>query len=116
MSAFEHLLHECKDPVGAAVKLLLVWLAVADESLSRHERLLLAEAFDDTATGSGTFDQLRRIVEQGEVEDLLAASATVRDRLQPAAKEALLELAFRLANSDGGLSAAENHILQFLGD
>ena len=121
-SLFSYLLGKSNNPAGLCSTLLLAWLANADGSFTKEERLFL-ERSADTLIESDTPERRAAILEeilrisQGEnLDELANACRFLRYRLAPDEKEALIDVMIGMMLGDGRIHLSERFILEFTAD
>jgi DnaJ-domain-containing protein 1 len=114
-SRFESLLLTQKNPLGVCVLLVLGWIASSDGIIEPIE----ADHLRKIATASGHAELIGQILDVIRTRDLdalqLACEFVGRDFRGPKAF-LFINLAIGMAQADGRLTPAKNHMLRFLAD
>lgn len=103
-----------RQSVSLCVKLLLLWMATADDDVDERESAMLAEEFPDNLR-EPTTDEMIEALRAGDVDCLEEALRTVAG-LDGGQRLMLLDLAISMAVADEEVAIAELYILQFLAD
>lgn len=97
-----------------SVLTLLAWMAASDGNITDDEEQLLRE-IAGRRQDQGEFYLALEVGRQAAVGDLLLACDLIR-QLAIEARRTFLQLAVRVAISDGRLAIPENHLLRFFSD
>lgn len=103
------------DELRRCAAFYLLWVASADGPADNAQVDFIARATSDEEE---TLDlrELLAIVEERELDSLLFAARTLRDRMTRAEHETLFVLALRVAWQKGQLGPGANHVCRFLAD
>lgn len=115
MSRLATFLQHKKDPGGVCIRLLLIWLSLADGRVDDEEYQLILSMSGDTPDRS-EMALLTDIVTSGDMDSFETACRLLQEGLKTEYRELLLEMAVGVAIADGRLSVSENHVLRFLAD
>ena len=108
------ILETCERPVGAAMLLILSWIAASDGEVDPEE----LQELNSIAESGGCGTKLQVVVklaQEGRIEDLQLACEVIRE-LESKPRRSMLQMAIAMALEDGFLTTAEGHIIRFLAD
>lgn len=112
---FEKVLLHSNNHVGAAVLLLLSWIAASDGEVEAAEMRAL-RAIAGHSDHEGVINTLIQIVKELDLPSMHLACDIVHKHFTGEHARLFVEMAIGVAISDGYLRPAENHVLRFLAD
>ena len=114
-AGFKEMFRSARERQDLCVVAILAWIASCDGVVAPQERELL----EQLAGGLPNLPDVAAVIDAiapGHADDLELACRHIRNRMDRAGKQLLLQLAITMAVQDGYLTVGENWVLQFLAD
>lgn len=112
---FEQIIIRSGNELGAAVLLILAWIAASDGTIDKKEIKKLSD-ISSAAKYAQEIEPLLRLVKNRNINALQLACEIVNRHFRGDKANLFIEMAIGMAISDGYLLPTENHILRFLAD
>ncbi|WP_161635171.1 TerB family tellurite resistance protein [Desulfovermiculus halophilus] len=112
---FEQIIIRSGNELGAAVLLILAWIAASDGTIDKKEIKKLSD-ISSAAKYAQEIEPLLRLVKNRNINALQLACEIVNRNFRGDKANLFIEMAIGMAISDGYLLPTENHILRFLAD
>jgi DnaJ like chaperone protein len=114
LRSFHDILRSADNPLGAAIVLVLSWLATYDGTAT-DEEIAGLRAIASAGKNEAELTTVIEIARRGDVRDLQLACEVLR-HIDPAGRRLFLQMAIGMALEDDYLVPSESHIVRFVAD
>lgn len=114
MSPFAAILTRSKNPIAAAMVMILSWIAACDGEVS-DEELEGLRSIAASGRNEADLSAVIQIARSGSVADFQLACEVLRE-LEAKHRRLILQMAVSMALEDGYLTTAESHIVRLIAD